>query len=102
MATQTLARRHATAVPRQSWLSTERLVMLGAVAALLLLVVYPALYLIWGSVSQEGAFTLEHFRRAFSSPLYYNALLNTVYLGAGVAAPPARITLLRIARQVAS
>ena len=58
----------------------------GAVLVLLILVVYPSLYLVWGSVSNEGGFTLDHFRRAFSSPLYYNALLNTIYLGVGVAA----------------
>jgi iron(III) transport system permease protein len=67
-------------------MSLDRLVMAGAVLILLVLVVYPSLYLVWGSVNNNGAFTLEYFRRAFTSPLYYNALLNTVYLGLGVAA----------------
>jgi iron(III) transport system permease protein len=76
--------RHS-AIARQGWLSADRLVMAAAIVALVVLVVYPALFLVWGSLSEEGAFTLEHFRRTLSSPLYYNALLNTVYLGVGVA-----------------
>src|SRR5205814_1065247 len=78
-----LATRHS---PLATRISLDRLVMAGTVLILLVLAVYPSLYLVWGSVSSEGAFTLDNFRRAFSSPLYYNALLNTVYLGAGVAA----------------
>jgi iron(III) transport system permease protein len=72
-------------VRTRDWLATDRVIMAAAVAALLLLVVYPAAFLLWGSLSDEGAFTLENFRRTFSSALYYNALLNTIYLGLGVA-----------------
>ena len=61
MATQTLASRPSILASRESWLSTERIVMAVAVVALMILVVYPAMFLIWGSISQDGAFTLEHF-----------------------------------------
>jgi iron(III) transport system permease protein len=87
MSTDAVAVRAAPApLSRERWLSPDRVVMAVAVIALLILVIYPSLFLIWGSVSKDGVFTLEHFQRAFSSPLYYNALLNTVYLGLGVAA----------------
>ncbi|MFN8637384.1 MAG: iron ABC transporter permease [Chloroflexota bacterium] len=86
MSTEAIAVRANTAqIARERWLAPDRIVMAGAVVALLVLVVYPAIFLVWGSVSQDGVFTLEHFQRAFSSALYYNALLNTVYLGLGVA-----------------
>jgi iron(III) transport system permease protein len=80
------ARAPHTSIARPGLFTVERVVMGVAIVALLVLVVYPALFLVWGSVSNEGVFTLENFRRTFSSPLYYNALLNTVYLGVGVAA----------------
>jgi iron(III) transport system permease protein len=85
MTTEALAPRYAPLATRQAWLSADRIVMAVATVALLVLVVYPAFFLVWGSLSQDGTLTLEHFRRAFSSSLYYNALLNTVYLGVGVA-----------------
>src|SRR5215210_4791790 len=86
MSTEALAvRARPTPLVRQSWLSADRVIMAAAVLALLILVVYPALFLVWGSISKDGALTLEYFQRAFSSALYYNALLNTIYLGAGVA-----------------
>src|SRR5215207_651286 len=85
MSTEALAPRPSALVPRQSWLSADRIVMAIAVMALLVLVVYPALFLVWGSISKDGQLTLEYFQRAFSSALYYNALLNTTSLGARVA-----------------
>src|SRR5215212_949027 len=84
MSSEALAvRARPTPLVRQSWLSADRVIMAAAVLALLVLVVYPALFLVWGSISKDGALTLEYFQRAFSSALYYNALLNTIYLGAG-------------------
>src|SRR5215211_7576427 len=69
----------------QEWLSADRMVVVAAVLGLLVLVVYPFLFLIWGSLTDEGVFTLENYRRTFTTPLYYNSLLNTIYLGLGVA-----------------
>ncbi len=55
---------------------------MGAAAlALLVLVVIPLGFLAWGSVTEDGRPTLEHFQRAFTNALYYRALLNSLLLG---------------------
>ena len=69
-----------------AWLTPERLILGGAVLALLVLVVYPTIYLVWGAVNEDGALSLTYFARTFGSPLNYNALLNTIYLGLGTSA----------------
>lgn len=67
-------------------LSPERLVLGGATLALVVLVVYPSTFLVWGSLVDEGAFSLDFYRRVLTTPLYYTALLNTIELGLGAAA----------------
>jgi iron(III) transport system permease protein len=69
---------------RKTWLPALRIehaVMAGAGGALVLLVVLPLAFLLWGSVSAEGRPTLEHFREALSSRLYVHALKNSLILG---------------------
>src|SRR5688500_13860802 len=59
----------------------ERGVMAGAALALLVLVVLPLGFLVWGSLSSDGRLTFEHFREALSSRLYVGALRNSLVLG---------------------
>lgn len=54
--------------------------------ALIVLVAAPLGVLILGSVTDEGAVTLDHFGRVLSRAIYYNALVNSVLLGLGAAA----------------
>lgn len=74
-----------TAAPA-SVLRAEHLVMAGAVAALAVLVILPLASLVWGSVSEDGALTLAHFREALANRLYLTALINSLVLGAWTAA----------------
>ncbi len=53
----------------------------GASLAVLVLVVLPLGALLGGSVSAEGRFTLEHFRRVLGNRLYLQALWNSLVLG---------------------
>jgi len=62
-------------------LRAEHFVMAGAVLALLVLVVLPLAFLVWGSVSAGDGVTLAHFRDALSSRLYLTALRNSLVLG---------------------
>ncbi len=66
-------------------LRAEQVVLLGAGAALLVLVVLPLASLVWGSVTADGRPTFEHFRRALGSRLYLQALWNSLVLGAWTA-----------------
>jgi iron(III) transport system permease protein len=59
----------------------EHAVLAAAAAALVVLVVLPLAFLLWGSVSEEGHLTLAHFREAFGSRLYVQALTNSLVLG---------------------
>jgi len=59
----------------------EHVVMAGTVLALLVLVVLPLGFLVWGSVSTGDGVTLAHFRDALSSRLYLTALRNSLVLG---------------------
>lgn len=54
----------------------------GAVAALIVLVVLPVASLILGSFGGEDGFSLENFVRAMQRRLYYQALINSLVLGA--------------------
>src|SRR5687767_14526967 len=63
----------------------ERGVMAGAALALLVLVVLPLGFLVWGSLSSDGRLTFEHFREALSGRLYVQALWNSLVLGAWTA-----------------
>src|SRR5678816_3172124 len=59
----------------------ERAVMAVAMVSLAFLVVLPLAFLGWGSLSEEGRPTLEHFREALSNRLYVTALRNSLVLG---------------------
>jgi iron(III) transport system permease protein len=63
----------------------ERVVMVAAALALVVLVVLPLGFLAWGSLSGEGHLTLEHFAEALSNRLYVTALRNSLVLGAWTA-----------------
>jgi iron(III) transport system permease protein len=63
----------------------EHVVLAVAAAALAVLVVLPLASLVWGSVSDEGRLTLDHFREALSRRLYVQALRNSLVLGAWTA-----------------
>jgi iron(III) transport system permease protein len=60
----------------------ETWVMGAAVAALIVLVVLPLLFLLVGSVRSEEGLSLEHFTEALSGRLYLQALVNSLVLGA--------------------
>jgi iron(III) transport system permease protein len=60
-------------------------VLAVAAVALLVLVVLPLASLVWGSVSDEGGLTLQHFREALGRRLYLQALWNSLILGAWTA-----------------
>ena len=62
-------------------LGAPHVAMAMAALALLVLVVLPLASLAWGSVSQDGRLTLEHFRQAFGDRLYLRALANSLILG---------------------
>jgi len=72
-----------SAVPRP--VRAEHVVMAGSVLALVVLVVLPLTFMVWGSVTGDGGLTLAHFRDALSSRLYVQALLNSLVLGAATA-----------------
>ncbi|MGH7344255.1 MAG: ABC transporter permease [Candidatus Rokuibacteriota bacterium] len=63
----------------------EHVVMAGAALALVVLVALPLTFLVAGSVTDDGGFTLAHFRDAMSSRLYVQALRNSLVLGAATA-----------------
>jgi len=60
----------------------EQVVVAGAMLSLLVLVILPLASLVWGSITEDGRFTLVHFSRAFSERLYFQALVNSLILGA--------------------
>ena len=59
--------------------------MAGSVLALMVLVVLPLAFLLWGAVTADGRLTTEHFRDAVSSRLYTQALRNSLVLGVSTA-----------------
>ncbi|MHB0870538.1 MAG: ABC transporter permease [Chloroflexota bacterium] len=63
----------------------EGLVLGGTALLLMVLVVYPLLFLLYGSITKNGSLSLENFATAFSSRTYYSALMNSVLLGLGCA-----------------
>lgn len=64
----------------------EELVLGGTGLLLLILVVYPLIFLLGSSVTKGGNLSLDNFVAAFSSHTYYMALVNSVLLGLGCAA----------------
>ncbi|HSC72210.1 MAG TPA: iron ABC transporter permease [Candidatus Methylomirabilis sp.] len=67
---------------RRRSLGLEHFALTGAIVALVVLVVLPLGSLVWGSLTENGRLTLEHFRQAFSERLYFQALVNSLILGA--------------------
>src|SRR5258708_31611008 len=67
---------------RGASLRLEHVVMGAAVAALIVLVVLPLAFLVVGSVAGEGGLSIDNFVRAMQRRLYYQALLNSLVLGA--------------------
>jgi iron(III) transport system permease protein len=63
----------------------EHVVLAIAAAALLVLVVLPLVFLLFGSLNADGQVTFAHFRDAFTSRLYVQALVNSLVLGAWTA-----------------
>ena len=63
-------------------LRLEHFVMAGAIASLIVLVVLPLLWLLYGSLRGEHGLSLDHFGQVLSGRLYVNALLNSLILGA--------------------
>ena len=61
----------------------ETCVMAAAVAALIVLVVLPLLFLLVGSVRGEDGLSLEHFTEALSRRLYVQALQTRWCSGPG-------------------
>jgi iron(III) transport system permease protein len=59
--------------------------MAGSALALVVLIVLPLAFLLWGTVTADGRLTAEHFRDAVSSRLYTQALRNSLVLGAATA-----------------
>jgi iron(III) transport system permease protein len=54
----------------------------AAIAALLVLIVLPLLSLFWGSIAGQDGLTLGYFARVITNRLYYQALFNSLTLGA--------------------
>jgi len=71
-------------LPRQraGGLRIEHVVMGAAAVALVVLVVLPLLWLLYGSLKGEQGLSLGHFGEVLSGRLYVNALLNSLILGA--------------------
>jgi iron(III) transport system permease protein len=63
-------------------LRLEQFVMGGAIVSLVILVVLPLLWLLYGSLRGEHGLSFHHFGEIFSGRLYINALLNSLILGA--------------------
>ncbi len=75
----------ARADPGSRWRGAPRLetwVMAAAVAALIVLVVLPLLFLLAGGFRGEEGVSLEHFVEALTGRLYTQALTNSLVLGA--------------------
>ena len=62
------------------------LVWFAFAAILIVIVVNPIFRLVWESVSSEaGGLTLDNYVKAYARPRYWQALLNTLVMGAGTA-----------------
>jgi iron(III) transport system permease protein len=62
-------------------LRVEHVIMACATVALVVLVLLPLFFLLWGSVTADGRFTLGHFSEALGNRLYVQALRNSLVLG---------------------
>jgi iron(III) transport system permease protein len=64
-----------------SFLRADRIAMALAVLAILILVVFPIVSLLLGSIRADGGISVENFREALSGRLYVQAILNSLILG---------------------
>lgn len=67
--------------PAVSLLRADRIAMALAILAILILVVFPIVSLLLGSIRAEGGVGVENFREALSGRLYVQAILNSLILG---------------------
>ncbi len=72
----------AASPPGRSPLRIEHFVMGGAIVALVVLVVLPVASLVIGSLTGDEGVSIDNFVRAIQRRLYYEALLNSLVLGA--------------------
>src|SRR5215470_2054464 len=70
------------APPRTMRIGLDHVVMAGAVLCLVVLVVLPVGFLMWGSLNGESGLSVENFREALTGRLYVQALENSLILGA--------------------
>jgi len=68
--------------PRVARFDLEYWVGGAAIAALIVLIVLPLLSLLWGSIASPRGPTLGYFARVLTNRLYFQALLNSLTLGA--------------------
>jgi iron(III) transport system permease protein len=68
--------------PALARIKLEHVVMGAAVAALVALIVLPLASLVVGSVTADGQLSAENFTRIAERRLYYQALINSLVLGA--------------------
>ena len=64
-----------------SFLRADRIAMALAVLAILILVVFPIVSLLLGSMRADGGLSVDNFREALSGRLYVQAILNSLILG---------------------
>ena len=76
----------ARARPVRRGFDWTMLVWLAFAAVLVVIVVNPIFRLVWESIAAEtGGLTLDNYVRAYGRPRYWQALINTVLMGAGTA-----------------
>jgi iron(III) transport system permease protein len=71
--------------PRRAWLNVENCVSGAAVLALIVLVVLPLASLVWGSLWTGHGVGAANFVEVLSHRLYFDALVNSLTLGAWTA-----------------
>src|SRR5215471_20120704 len=67
--------------PPRTTIGLDHVVMAGAILCLVVLVVLPVGFLMWGSLKGESGVSFENFREAVSGRLYVQALQNSLILG---------------------
>jgi iron(III) transport system permease protein len=71
--------------PRRAWFNVENGVCAAAVACLIVLVVLPLASLVWGSLWTGHGIGTSNFTQVLSQRLYFEALFNSLTLGAWTA-----------------
>ena len=70
--------------PRPRRLNLEAWVCAAAIAAVIILIVLPLAFLLWGSVASANGLTIDYFTRVLHTRIYFQALENSLVLGAWV------------------